>query len=227
MAFREHIDPAELIGPTLSPGEDELRAVAATTVFGAFARGGTSGPFGNDTDSALLLALRDWADVILVGAGTVRAEGYSKADTPYAIVSRSLELDTSLGVFDGEVLVLTPEHSLHDASLQPRRDALAHAGARLISTGDGTAEEIVQSLRREGFHRITCEGGPSLYAAVLAAGVADVLHRTIDPTLGHADGPYGLDIETDTPFTRRFSLEDVRATADSTLFCRYRCVRES
>ena len=77
MVFPERIDPAELIGPVLSPAEPEIRAVTATTIFGAFGRGGTSGPFGNETDSALLLALRDWADVILVGAGTARAEDVS------------------------------------------------------------------------------------------------------------------------------------------------------
>lgn len=226
MVFPERIDPAELIGPVLSPAEPEIRAVTATTIFGAFGRGGTSGPFGNETDSALLLALRDWADVILVGAGTVRAEGYGRSDTPYAIVSRSLDIDTSLGVFEGEVLVLAPEQSLIDDSLKPTREALERAGARLVSTGGGEVDEIAAALRSAGFNRVTCEGGPGLYADMLAADLVDVLHLTVDPTLGHDDEPYGLDIESGQPFTRRFALEDARATRDSMLFCRYRRAHE-
>lgn len=223
MTFPEAIDPAELIGPT--PASREVRAVTATTIFGAFGRGGTSGPFGNDTDSALLLALRDWADVILVAAGTVRAEEYGAAHTPYAIISRSLELDPALGVFEGDVLVLTPEQSLTDASLLPARRSLEQAGARLVSTGDGTVPEILDVLRGEGFERITCEGGPGLYADMLAADAVDVLHLTVDPTLGHADEPYGLSIDAEAEFTHSFALEDARATSDSMLFCRYRRAR--
>lgn len=226
MAFPDRIDPAELIGPTLPNGVREVRAVTAATIFGAFGRGGTSGPFGNQTDSSLLLSLRDWADVILVGAETVRAEEYSYSDTPYAIVSRSLELDTSLGAFEGDVLVLAPEQSLIDDSLQPQRQALTSRGARLVSTGPGAAEDTVAALHRLGYARILCEGGPGLYADMLAVDLVDVVHLTTDPTLGHADAPYGLDMGPEHPFTRRFVLEDVRATADSTLFRRYRSVHE-
>ncbi len=35
-----------------------------------------AGPLSNETDQNLLLTLRGYADVVLVGAGTVRAEGY-------------------------------------------------------------------------------------------------------------------------------------------------------
>lgn len=228
MTAPDRIAPEELIGTTLPAGTREVRAVTATTIFGAFGRGGTSGPFGNDTDSALLLALRNWADVILVGAETVRKEEYSKADTPYAIISRSLELDPSLGVFEGTVHVLAPERSLHGDSLQPARDALHRAGAQLVSTGGGTAKEILEALRQLGYPRVSCEGGPGLYADMLAADLVDVLHLTVDPTLGHNDTPYGLDIDEEAgPFTYRFVLEDARATADSLLFCRYRRVRGS
>ena len=217
-----------LIGPLASPGTLELRAVAVNTLFGAFARRGTSGSLGNRTDSALLAGLRDWADVILVGAGTVHAEDYGPAATPMAVVSRSLEVDTSLGIFEGaRPLILAPEPSLADASLLPHTRTLTAAGAELHSTGRGEPAEIVAALRRLGFNRILCEGGPGLYAAMLRANLVDVLHLTVDPSVGSEDGPFGLDLAAGgaaRAFTRRFLLEDATVDADSTLFCRYRRV---
>ena len=212
-----------LIGPQASPGTPELRMVAVNTLFGAFARRGTSGSLGNSTDGALLAGLRSWADVILVGAGTVHAESYGPASTPMAVVSRSLEIDTSLGIFQGDrVLMLAPELSLADASLLPHTRTLTAAGAELHSTGGGEPEEIVMTLRRLGFNRILCEGGPSLYAAMLRADLVDVLHLTVDPSVGSEDGPFGLDLASSRPYTRRFILEDATADEDSMLFCRYR-----
>ncbi|WP_066525062.1 dihydrofolate reductase family protein [Corynebacterium bouchesdurhonense] len=210
-----------LIGPLASPDTPELRAVAVNTLFGAFARRGTSASLGNRTDSALLAGLREWADVILVGAGTVHAEDYGPAATPMAVVSRSLEVDTSLGIFEGaRALILAPELSLADASLLPRTRTLTAAGAELHATGGGEPEEIVATLRSLGFNRILCEGGPSLYAAMLGAGLVDVLHLTVDPSVGPEDGPFGLELDADC--TRRFALENATVDEDSMLFCRYR-----
>ncbi|MCY7301431.1 MAG: hypothetical protein LH616_19750, partial [Ilumatobacteraceae bacterium] len=56
----------------------------------------------NATDQELLLTLRSFADVILVGAGTVRAEGYGPPRLPgqrIAVVSRSGEFDFTLALF--------------------------------------------------------------------------------------------------------------------------------
>ncbi|SDR98414.1 dihydrofolate reductase family protein [Corynebacterium timonense] len=214
------MDISTLIGPTLPAGQPELRAVTATTIFGAFTRRGTSGALGNDTDHALLLGVREWADCVLVGAGTVRAEGYGSSDTPTVIVSGSLDLDPSSDLFNGTVAVATPAHSLDDASLAPRREALRSAGARLIPTGSGSAHEVVDAVRSLGYTRISCEGGPSLYAALFSAGLVDVLHLTVDPSLSGEDGPAGLSL--DSTDTHRFTLEAAEWERDSMLFCRYR-----
>lgn len=222
------IDIEALIGPTLSPGAPELRAVTANTLFGAFARRGTSGELGNDTDGNLIAGLREWADVILVGAGTVQAEDYGPAATPMAVVSRSLKVDASLGIFHGSrPMVLAPERSLIDAALAPRARALIDAGAEVHSTGDGEPADIVTTLRRLGFPRILCEGGPSLYAAMLGADLIDVLHLTVDPSISNQDGPFGLELPGGAPFVRRFALEDASVDEDSMLFCRYRRVPQA
>ena len=218
------MDIASLVGPTLPAGHPEVRAVMATTIAGSFTRGGTSRPLGNATDTALLLGLREWSDCILVGAGTVRAEGYGFSPTPMAVLSSSLDLDTSGALFTGTVVVLCPERALHDATLAPRRRALATAGARLVSTGSGSAGEILGTLHRLGYARVTCEGGPGVYAALLSADLVDVLHVTVDPSLGAADGSAGLALRGPSE-PLRFTLESAEVDHGSMLFCRYRRAR--
>lgn len=216
-------EPEALIGPDSDPSRQQVRAVAATTLFGAFSRHGRSQALGNDADAAFLTALREWADVILVGAGTVRAEAYGPSKTPIAILSQSLRLDASLGVFSSPtVIVLTPESSLLNAALQPSFNTLGAVGAELISIKDGSMRQIVAALHSRGFNRIVCEGGPSLYADLLANDLVDVLHLTTDPSVGSGDADWGLKFTPHTEFLRRFQLEHVAITQDSMLFSRYR-----
>ena len=217
------MDAHDLLGTTVDPSTPETRAAMVMTLFGAFGRGGSSGALGNDLDSELLQSLRAWADVVLVSASTVTAEDYGPADTPLAILSRSLDLSTSLGVFGGrEVIVACPEPSLIDDSLADRRRALEQAGARFVSTGTGSLGEAVNALRSEGFNRIACEGGPSVYAAMIGADLLDVIHLTLDPTVSNDDSTWGLPaIAQQAVFARRYALEATHATDDGTLFLRY------
>ena len=128
-----HVDTVNtIIGPTSA--QEEIRAVAITTLFGSFTTGGTSGELGNETDSAVLQGLREWADVILVGSGTVKAEDYGPADTPMAVVSRSLNFDTTTKLFSGTPpIIVTPQESLVDPALASRRKALETAGCELVA----------------------------------------------------------------------------------------------
>mgnify|MGYP000577804138 CR=1 FL=1 len=125
---------AEIIGP--STATQEVRAVAISTAFGSFTASGTSGALGNDADKQVMLALREWADVVLVGSGTVKAEDYGPADIPIAVVSRSLDFDTSAKLFSGPgPLILAPDESLTDAELAPRERA--EVLAALDALGEG------------------------------------------------------------------------------------------
>ena len=60
------------------------------TIDGATAVGGLSGGLGGPADQALFTVLRSQADVVLVAAGTVRAEHYGPSQLPVAVISRSL-----------------------------------------------------------------------------------------------------------------------------------------
>ena len=229
--LRMTISADDLLGPVLSPDTRETRAAMVMTLFGAFGRGGVSGGLGNTLDSQLLQRLRSWADVVLVSSGTVAAEEYGPSDTPIAVLSRSLDIDPSLGVFCGrDPIVLCPEQSLHDDSLSPQRTALENAGARFLSSGDGSPAKIINALHREGFNRIASEGGPSVYADLIAHDLLDVVHLTLDPTASAADGPWGLeDIAKQDSFERPYVLEATHTSPDeddSMLFLRYRSVRE-
>src|SRR6187431_748722 len=79
---------------------------------GAATLGGRSGPLGGETDRALMQVLRTMADVIVVGAGTVRAEGYgglavSPAHSAWR-TQHSLPAQPALAVVSGR-LDLEPE----------------------------------------------------------------------------------------------------------------------
>ncbi|AWB84135.1 dihydrofolate reductase family protein [Corynebacterium liangguodongii] len=216
---------ADLIGPQLPPEHRELRAIAVSTLFGAFAREGTSGALGNDTDSALLLALREWADCVLVGAGTVRREGYKAPRGAVAVVSRSLDFDTTSDFFSGTPpLIIAAREALSDPALAPARARLRAAGAQLVDAASGSARDVVAALHARGLNRIVCEGGPSLYSALLAADAIDVFHLTVDPSVGPLDGTHlpALGGAEGDGGLRRFTLEAVARTDDSMLFCRYR-----
>jgi riboflavin biosynthesis pyrimidine reductase len=123
---------------------------------------GKSGSLNNAADKRVFDHLRSVADVIVVGAGTARAEGYRPTDRPIVVVSRGTELPESLrGAPPGSVELT----SLDD----PAR--------------------FKQSLGERGWTDILCEGGPSLLGTLLAAGVVDELCTTTVPLLVGGDHP--------------------------------------
>jgi len=227
----------DIIGPLLPPTEPELRAIFITSLNGSITVDGRSGALGNDTDRALLLAMRDWSDVVLAGAHTVTAENYGGVVTSpevsaarvaegrppvprLAVVTRSLRLDPESRFFREATtppLVLIPGSSFTDPDLAAQRDRLTAAGAEIHSTGDGSPAEIVRVLHGLGLPRISCEGGPALFSEVLRAGLVDVLHLTVAPVI-HAPVEKQLAHDVHT----RFTLDRHLATDDGTLFLRLR-----
>ena len=186
---KRKFEPSDLLGQILAPSHPQLRLLAVMTLSGAASIRGTSRSLGNDIDFSLLNLLRTWSDVVLVGGGTVRMENYfgvtcsNQEKTmrtergqapvpPIAVITKSFDFDTSTQLFtDTEVppLFLAPQASIDDPNLADARSSLESSGARIISTGDGSAQEIVDALRNDGFNRITCEGGPGLYGMLLSA----------------------------------------------------------
>ncbi len=162
---------------------------------GAIAIDGRSGPLGGAGDLQLFRALRDRCDVVLVGAGTARAENYGPpsdrdaaarmrrgqaARPALAMVTRSghlSELERVWADDDVTVVVLT------GTGMTARtRSELEERGAQVVVAGDGEsvdASRAVAALHDRGFGRILCEGGPALAHDMLAAGVVTDMFTTI------------------------------------------------
>lgn len=168
-----------------------------TSVDGATRVGHTSKGLSSPPDKAIFSALRVVADVVLVGASTVRAENYgparlSDADQALrrergqapipriAVVSGGLDLDPASKLFseDGpQPLVLTTTHA--DPSKRENLEAVAEVVA--LGPGPLGGEAIVTALHERGAKVVTCEGGPTLNGFLLAAGAVDEVCWAVAP----------------------------------------------
>lgn len=176
-----------------------LRANMVASVDGAAWHDGKAGGLGNAADRRLLSLLRGLADVIIVGANTVRVEGYGPVRPrdswreiregrppapPLAIVSRNLDLNVDAPVFtEGDAIVITCRSSPDD-----RRHALGRH-AEVIIAGDQSVqiEAALDALADRGHLRQLTEGGPTLLAEFVAADRLDELCLTLSPMLTAGD----------------------------------------
>ena len=180
--------------PQLPPGAVHVRAMMTTTIDGAIAGAdGTSGSLHDPDDSFLFSVLRALADVVLVGASTVRAEDYRSvrgredllrpslrpggAPRPaLAIWSRSGELPDYVDP-DQPTYLLTPSAGAGEAA---ERSGLP---AAQVLAAD-SPQEAVEALAARGMRLIQAEGGPSALARLAEAELLDELcfttaHRTV------------------------------------------------
>jgi riboflavin-specific deaminase-like protein len=206
------------------------------SVDGATVVEGVTEQLGSPGDRHIFLLLRSLADGILVGAETVRAEGYGppvirqefregrqqrgQAPMPrIAVVSRSLELDWGSALFtDGRSrpFVLAP------ANADPQRLAAAAQAADVITAGDPQLDlaQALRELAERGVHALLCEGGPTLNSALLAAGLVDELCLTISPALVGMGG--GKRIIGGAPLPGMVGLDLAHVLEeDGNLFLRY------
>lgn len=125
---------------------------------------GTSRALSSDADRTVLVALRHCADTVLVGAGTVRDEGYgvpSKPGQRVAVVSASGRLDLSAPLFtSGAGFIVDPSKS------------------GLFSSVAALPGSLVQ-----------LEGGATLNAAMINDDLVDEINLTLSPNVTGGDGP--------------------------------------
>nr|WP_281387062.1 dihydrofolate reductase family protein [Jiangella mangrovi] len=160
-----------------------MRANMVTSIDGAVqGPDGRSATVSSPPDRVVLSLLRRLADVIVAGAGTVRAEHYGPVDRPIAVVSRSLALDPADRLFTAathRTIVLTC------AAAPADRLAALSAVADVVVAGEHDLDvpAAVRALAERGLTRILCEGGPHLLAALVAAGALDELCYTMTPSM--------------------------------------------
>jgi riboflavin biosynthesis pyrimidine reductase len=208
-----------------------------SSVDGAATANGLSRGLQTPGDNKVFAALRDLADVIVVGAGTARDEDYrpSKpsaarrakreehgypAVPAIAIVSRSLDLDPTSPLFteaEAKTIVLTVE-----ACDEGVRDALTLV-ADVVMCGEQEVDLHVAlaALRARGHRRLLSEGGPHLFTDLAAAGVVDELCLSLSPLLV---GPHSRAITAGVTWAgdpRPMQLNGL-LEEDGALFARYR-----
>jgi riboflavin biosynthesis pyrimidine reductase len=182
----------------LGPG---VRVNFVSSVDGAATHDGLSGGLSGPADKRLFELLRRVCDVVLVGAGTVRAEGYgpmrvSDASAAwrtahgmpqhpvFAVVSGRLGLDPGSRLFTEAPVRPTVVTRAGASGLGP-----FEAVADVVAVGEGAVDlpAALAVLRERGLTRVLCEGGPTLFASMLAADAIDELCVTISPTLEGGD----------------------------------------
>lgn len=170
------------------PDSRHVRANFVASLDGASTVDGKSAPLSNDADRALFQLLRTLADVVLVGAGTARAENYGGAKQVdghapvIAVVSRSLDFDPSSRLFADTTR--PPVIVTCGASPDRRRAELADL-ADVVVAGDADVDLAVglDALAERGLRRVLCEGGPHLLGSLAAARLLDELCLTLAPLI--------------------------------------------
>jgi riboflavin biosynthesis pyrimidine reductase len=212
--------------------EPWLRANMVASADGAATRGGLTEGLGGPADRRLLSLLRALSDVVIVGASTVRAEGYGPVRPrewwgdlrkgrppvpPLAILSRSLDFDFDAPVFTD---ALTPTIVVTCPSAPAERVRACEKRAEVIITGGEWADAgaALDALAERGFVRQLTEGGPRLLAEFVAARRLDELCLTMSPQLTAGDAARVLNGPAMEPMPLRLGhvLQD-----DDFVFLRY------
>jgi riboflavin biosynthesis pyrimidine reductase len=147
---------------------------------------GTSDTLTNPVDRIILKLIRRSADVVVVGAASIRAEGYfiPRSGT-LAVVSRTgnfaghqLKGTTA----DGNLVILCPE-----AAVETARTTIGMPDVTVLAVPDTggslSAPDVVTALRGAGFRSIVVEGGPQLATLFVVDNAVDELCLTTSPVL--------------------------------------------
>jgi riboflavin biosynthesis pyrimidine reductase len=188
------LDDAALHALYLPPADRPwLRVNFVASVDGAATVDGRSRGLGSRADKQVFGLLRGYPDALLVGAGTLRTEGYG-----------ALKKHNERGAYPRLVVVsgrldLAPEHpALADAPVRPilltRTDAPDEAATALAPVADvvRVGEKAVDlaagvaELHQRGLSQVLCEGGPTLFGALIAADLVDEVCLTVSPLLAGA-----------------------------------------
>lgn len=187
------------------------------SIDGSTAVGRTSNTLSGTTDQLVYQQLRSIADVVLVGAGTARLEGYGPPSQPgqrIGVVTRRGTVDTSTDLFtSGSGFVITTMKT----HVEARGTDVIRAGTAEVNL-QLALDTVAEICPIAGF--VLVEGGPTLNAAFIDADLFDEINVTTSPLTVSGNGPRlamgGVDQ------SRRFELAHLGLDDESFMFARWR-----
>lgn len=225
-ASGESIDPAlpearEWIAERYALAGESWTAVNMITTMNGSAAGedGTSDTISNRVDRTILSVIRDQADAVLVGAQSLRAEGYTiPRRAALAVLTRSGDLGD---VPDNEgarerLIVLCPRASVPKVTARMDGRVRAVIG---IEAADPSPAQILATLADHGLKRVICEGGPTVTGSFLAAGAIDEIFLTAAPSVVLPPQPVFGQTEH---LVTRYTLHGLMLDDEGTLYQRFR-----
>ena len=187
------LDPAE------HEGRDRPHTLVnfVATVDGRTSFLGRSGPIGDEGDRQMFHGLRERVDAVMAGTATMRTERYGRivrdperrrrrterglAPEPLAvIVTRSGDVPFDIPLFaepEARVVIFTPT-DLDTSSCSAQVEVVR------LDPGQLTMTTAWRRLTSDfGVRNLLCEGGPTVFGALLHEDLADELFLTLSPRL--------------------------------------------
>ena len=209
----------EAYGSTLGSRADApwVGLCMVASIDGSTAVDGTSAKLSSPTDTAVLGRLRQLADVIVVGAGTVRDEGYGaprKQGQRVGVVTGSGRMDYRSDLFtSGAGFVITTEAGAPEVP----------PGIDVVRVGDDRID-LAAALRRVpdfvgGAEFVQVEGGAALNGALFDADLIDEINLTTSPATFGGSGPR---LGTGAPpHAHRFDVAQLAIDDESFVYTRW------
>ncbi len=196
--------------PLTENGRPWIGLCMVASIDGSAVLDGASAGLSSNTDRDVLLTLRSVADMIIVGAGTIRAEGYGPPRKPgqrIGVVSRSGRVDTSIALFTS------------GAGFLIMADDSPEVFVETVRAGIGRVDLAAALRRLPGAPSfVQAEGGAMLNGALAAADLLDEIDITTSPMIVGGDGTR---ITTSAPrLSHRYRLAHLLED-DGFLFSRY------
>lgn len=223
--------------------EGHIRLVTVASVDGLAAVNGSSTALTSTGDQRVYRLIKRDADLLLLGAATVRAEQYGQTTLsapevarrranglpPYpavAVVTRSLDLDPTGPLFQRRagrhtrprpILIVPAAATAADGNT-----AMAeHAEILVAGEHDVDLTQAIRLLQDRGHRRIVCEGGPSLAGQMAQADLLDEICVTITPQVLAVDGPRITAGSATQPASGEWQLSRSLLDEVGTVFLRY------
>lgn len=209
-----------------------LRVMMASTLDGAVAGpDGRSGSISSPTDRRVLAETRRLADVVLVGAATIRAERYrpmvAREEWQAARAAVGLRTAPVVAIVSGRLDLPWDEPLFSESEFSPIVFYSDAASDAAVERAQGCCEliyvpgsevdpgAVIDALHARGLTWIVCEGGPILIRSFLTSQRIDELDLTFSPLFVGAEGTGGMPLPD-----HRWTLDWVREE-DGFVFTRY------